>query len=126
MAEPLVSGWADYLRFRDAFAGILDPATHPLWWLDRQIASGEMLLFASDDAAIIASIRTYPTGLMELEGQAATGNLATIVGDLISTAEQYARQVGCSLASISSRPGWERVMRQYGYELHQVTIRKAL
>ena len=115
-----------WLNWRDAFIAMLDPALYTAEWLDRQVASGEFLLFAASDAAILASLRRYPTGLTELEGQAATGNLSTIVRDLIPTAEQYARRIGCSHTSISSRPGWERAMKPHGYQVHQVTIRKAL
>jgi hypothetical protein len=121
-----VNNLAAWLNWRDAFIAMLDPALYTAEWLDRQVTSGEFLLFHAADAAILASLRHYPTGATELEGQAAAGNLATIVGDLIPTAEQYARRIGCSHTSISSRPGWERVMKPHGYHVHQVTIRKAL
>lgn len=118
--------WSEWLRFRDDFAAMLDPETHTIEWLDGEVATGRMLLFATDASAIIASVRTYPTGLRELEGQAATGNLADIVGDLIPRAEAYARQIGCRYASIASREGWSRMLQGSGYKIHQTMIRKAL
>ena len=116
----------DYLKWRSAFAGLLDPELYPLSWLDEQLATGEFVLFSCTDAAILVSTRVYPSGLKEIHGEAAVGNLATIVGRLIPLAEQHGKHIGCAYASIASREGWSREMRQHGYVLHQTTIRKAL
>lgn len=128
MATALVvpSVWPEWLRFRESFIALLDPACYSAAWLDAEIATGRMLLFTGNDSAIIANVRTYPTGLREFEGQAATGNLAEIVGDLIPLAEAYARQIGCQFASIASREGWAKVMKSSGYSIHQTTLRKTL
>lgn len=127
MAEPqLTPQWADYLRFRGRFIAMLDQRFYPAAWLDEQIASGEFVLLSEGDSAIIVSVKVYPSGLRELHGEAATGKRETIVSALIPSALQFGRSIGCEFATIASRPGWSRVMKAQGFEMHQVTIRKAL
>lgn len=126
MAKPLLSRWVEYLRFRDAFAALLDPALYPIEWLDGEIKHGNILLLSADDSAILVSVKTYPSGLQEIHGEAAIGKRADIVSILIPQAENFGRSIGCKFGSISSRPGWERVMREHGYDLHQTTLRKSL
>jgi len=121
-----VSDWAEYERFRPRFAEMLDERFYPLSWLDEQIAAGNIILLAQDDSAILVSVRSYPSGLKEIHGECAVGKRETIVSALIPLAEQFGREIGCEFGAISSRKGWEKVMRASGYELHQTVIRKAL
>lgn len=116
----------DYINWRHHFLALLDPELYPHDWLDDRVVSGEFVLFTAPDSAILASVRTYPSGLKEFHGQAAVGNLATIVADLIPLAEQHAKRIGCKYASIASREGWSKAMQAHGYAVHQVEIRKAL
>lgn len=121
-----MSRWAKYLRFRDRFAALLDPAYYTIDWLDEQVRSGEFLVFTGDNSAILASIKVYPTGLKELHGMAAVGNLVELVGSLIPVAEQFGRSIGCAVGVIESREGWGKVMKAHGYELYQTSLRKTL
>ncbi|MCW2405034.1 hypothetical protein M2336_001663 [Sphingobium sp. B1D7B] len=121
-----VNQWTDYLRFRSAFAKLLDERFYPLAWLDQEVASGSMVLLSKDDSAILVSIKAYPSGLKEIHGECATGKLDVIASDLIPLAEQFGREIGCEFGAISSRKGWDRVMRDQGYSVHQTTLRKAL
>jgi hypothetical protein len=116
----------DYLRWRNDFVALLDPKFYPAAWLDDQVASGEFMLFSCADSAILCSVRAYPSGLKEFHGQAAVGELSSIVSTLIPLAESYAKSIGCRYASIASREGWSREMRQHGYTLYQTEIRKVL
>lgn len=116
----------DYMKFRDGFASILDERFYYIEWLDKQVISGAYKLLATEDAAILVELKSYPTGAMELHGVAATGNMHSIVSELIPRAEQYGREVGCMIASIESRPGWVRALKGDGYEVHQTCIRKEL
>lgn len=118
--------WAEYLRFRDAFAAMLDPRFYTVDWLDMQILGGAMRLFSAGDSAILVSVRTYPTGARELHAEAATGELKAIRASLIPQFEAFGRSQGCDIAVVESRAGWEKIMRQHGYERHQVSVRKAL
>jgi hypothetical protein len=111
-----------YERFRDTF-GSLDPERYPLSVIDENVTAGAWRCWGNDDAAILAEIKTYPTGISEVHGVAAVGDLHEIVG-LIPLAEAWGREQGCVRAVIESRPGWERVLPDY--ELHQVSVRKDL
>lgn len=126
LASTMVSGWPEYLRFRDAFASVLDPAFYPLEWLDGEVACGRMLLLSAEHSAILFSVKTYPSGLKELQGELAVGNIRDIVSDLIPRAEAFGKEIGCSVAVIQSREGWKSAMRDHGYKLHQTAIRKFL
>jgi hypothetical protein len=123
---PMISEWRDYLRFRDAFAEVLDPRFYTLEWLDGEVACGRMMLFNTRKSAILFSVKTYPTGLKELVGELAVGNLREIAHVLIPLAEQFGKEIGCKSAVIESREGWVKMMRAHGYELHQTAIRKVL
>lgn len=116
--------WSNYLPWRDAFHAMLDPALYPAAWLDGEVACGRMLLFSTPDAAILASVKTYPSGLKELEGQAATGKLSDIVGNLIPASLRWAQSIGCKSAVIESRKGWVKMLPDF--KVHQTRIRKVL
>ena len=118
--------WQDWPRWRGVFHQMLDPALYTLEWLDGEIACGRFILFQTADSAILVSIKVYPTGYKECQGEAATGKLAEIIDHLIPSAESWARAIGCKSAQIQSREGWVRQMKKRGYVLYQTTIRKAL
>jgi hypothetical protein len=118
--------WAGYLRFRDAFAAVLDPALYTIDWLDREILEGKAELWVGREAAIVARIRDYPTGARDIEGLIAAGDLGEIVAALIPEAEAFGRALGCTGAIIESREGWGRVLRRRGYAPYQTALRKRL
>ena len=122
----VLSQWIEYQQFRSEFAKVLDLNYYPLEWLDIQVMTGGMVLFTTADSAILASIKTYPSGLKEVHGEVAVGNLETIRSQLIPQAEAYGRLHGCEIAVIESRAGWVKAMHKDGYELHQTSIRKVL
>jgi len=118
-----VNHWPDYMRFRDQFEQAMDPRFYVIEWLDDQIRYNRFRLWANDDAAIIAEIKTYPTGAKAVHGMIAAGDLEAITG-LIPLAEQWGKQMGCIVAEIASREGWARILP--GYTVNQVEIRKEL
>jgi hypothetical protein len=118
--------WAQYLHFRPLLAQAVDERLYPLDWLDLEVAEGRALFWCTSDAAILAEIKTYPSGLYDLHGLLAAGNMRSIVGTLIPMAERWAAEVGCDGALIQSRAGWQRILGKSGYEPHQVSLRKSL
>lgn len=112
-----------YLDFREDFAA-LDPDRYPVDYIDHQVASGAWRCWGNAHAAILAEIKTYPSGLREVHGVAAAGDLQAII-ELIPLAEEWGREQGCVRAVIESRPGWERALPKE-WELHQVAMRKDL
>ena len=113
-----------YQRFRNELAGILDTRFYTIEWLDCQVANFAIRYLATDDAIILFKFERYPTGWLELQGEAAAGNLASIKDILIPQAEVMARALGCGSAQIESREGWAKALKSSGYELHQTTIKK--
>jgi len=119
-------GWGDYLRFRDDLAAIIDPRFYSLEWLDGEVWSGRIRLFTGPNSCILASIKPYPTGALELHVMAATGELNELISSTIVSVENWARSIGCIVAVIESRTGWAKVMKASGYETFQTSIRKEL
>jgi hypothetical protein len=101
------------LPFRDEFAGI-DPARYPIEYIEKQVKSGFWRVWGNDKAAIIATIKRYPSGLREVQGIAAAGDLEEIVR-LIPLAEEWGRSKGCAGAEIASKPAWAKIMATHGY-----------
>ena len=118
--------WAGYLRFRDAFAAVIDPRLYTIEWLDAQVLTGAVRLWIGREAAIVAQLKRYPTGAVDIEGLIAAGALAEIVSDLIPAAEAWARSIGCAGAIIQSRAGWARMLKSQGYQPYQLALRKEL
>lgn len=115
-----------YLRFRPQFEAVLDPRYYSIEWLDRQVWEGAVQFWACDDAALLTEIKEYPTGAHDISVMIAAGNMESIVGTLREEAERWAREIGCVAALIESREGWRKALKPFGYEPHQLTVRKEL
>ena len=122
----MIPDWAGYLRFRDAFASVMDARYYTPDWLDGLLLTGTALFMRTDKAAIVVELRHYPTGACDVHGLVAAGDLADVVGVLIPRAEEWARQQGCVGAIIESREGWSKALKASGYDVHQVAVRKEL
>lgn len=116
------TGWDAYEPFRPDFHA-LDPDRYPADYMDAQVYAGFWRCWGTPEAAILVELKRYPSGVLEVHGVAAAGDLQTIVG-LIPCAEHWGRELGAVRAVIESRSGWERILN--GYEVHQVSIRKDL
>jgi hypothetical protein len=57
---------------------------------------------------------------------AATGNDRELWENLIEEMEAWGRSVGAGDMELICRPGWERVMKKYGYEKTHVILNKRL
>lgn len=123
---PCSIDWAGYCQFRPAFADTVDERYYPLTWLDSRVLDGSAQFRSSDNAAIIFEQRFYPGGISDVHGLIAAGDLAEIVTELIPEAEAWGRRRGCVAAVIESRLGWAKAMGAFGYEPHQLAIRKEL
>jgi len=115
---------ADYAVWRPLFAKALDERFHRLSDLDFIILKGAKF-WSNERAAIVAEIKTYPTGNRIVEGVVAAGELAGII-DLIPLAEAWGRENGAIAAKIESRPGWIKTLRKEGWEPFQTALMKGL
>ena len=121
----LLDDWLIYKAFRPQFEQIIDTRFYSMAWLDSAVMDGIATVFGDDSAAILTQFRTYPSGAKEIHGLAAAGELDAIKRH-VRTAEEWGQSEGCCVASIASTIGWARVMRDDGYAVHQVEIRKEL
>lgn len=124
--EEALGRMAQYQRWRVELASLLDTRFHTIEWLDREILYGRLHLFSDEKSAIVAAVKTYPTGAKECQIECAAGELAHLIGPAIDRVEQWASEQGCIVVTIQSREGWQKVMKSQGYELYQTAIRKEL
>ena len=87
------------------------------------IRSGKAKLWTTPNAALVTLLDTYPTGLKEIRGWLAGGDLEEIKG-MIPQIEAYGRAMGCTRAVIHGRRGWLRAFD--GYREAAVTMTKEL
>ena len=122
-----------YERFRPHLAEAVDGRFYTIDYLDWMIRTGRAQFRPGADAAIVTELRDYPA-CRAIHGLAAAADprsgrgagLDEIVGQLIPAAEAWGRSRGCSQAIVESRPGWQRALRNHGYELHQIAVVKGL
>jgi hypothetical protein len=119
-----VTDLSAYLDWRERFA--VDASLYTLDYLDYLVTEGRGKFWSTPEAAIVAEVKTYPTGAKVIHGLVAAGELSEITGHLIPVAEAWAKEHGCVYAIIESREGWMRQLRGSGYEPFQVSLRKAL
>jgi hypothetical protein len=115
-----------YHRFREQFAEAMDSRLYPIEYLDHLITTGAAQSFISENAAIVAEVKTFPSGAKAVAGLIAAGELEEIETILIPIAEEWGRMNGCTFGMIDSRSGWARRMKQHGYETWQVSLIKEL
>lgn len=114
-----------YDLWRDRFAEVMDPRFYSVEWLENEVTSGRARLWCNDDAAIVATIRRYPTGATEVHGLIAAGDLP-MIKLLIRAAEAWGKSMGATFAGIDSRAGWTKALKDDGYVLYQTALRKEL
>jgi hypothetical protein len=116
--------WDAYLHFRPGFAEAVDEDLYPMGWLDTEVLRGAALFWHSEWAAILAELKRYPSGAVDIHGLLACGRLEDITEQLIPRAESWAREAGCAGSLIASRDGWARALKNRGYAPFQSVLRK--
>jgi hypothetical protein len=104
---------------------MLDPRKWPIEWVEAQIAEGRIALLENDTAIIGVERREYPGGLVELHGMFAAGDMAGVL-ELIDEAVEAGRIAGCDVASIDSKPAWQRILKDKGFRPVKTLIEKDL
>ena len=117
---------AGYLHWRPAFLEAIDERLYPTVWLDSLVTSGKAQFWVSDNAAALTEVRPYPSGLYDLHGLVAAGDVGEVRDILVPQAEAWARSIGCIGFVIESRPGWAKLLKGNGFEPHQLAVRKEL
>lgn len=120
-----INHWPDYVRFRDQFEAAMDPRFYSIFWLDDQIRYNKFRLWASEGAAIIAEIKTYPTGAREVAIFVAAGSPPEIV-KFTDAVEAWGRANGAIRGDVTSHPAWGRLLKDRGYEMIQTVLKREL
>src|SRR4051812_16680416 len=121
-----------YEYWRPRFAEALDGNLYGIDYLDYLVLGvGLAHLWPGSDAAIVTEFKYFPgpgghaPTIKAIHGLVAAGDLDEIKL-LIKAAEAWGRSQGCRFAMISSRPGWQRVLQDDGWQPHQITLMKDL
>jgi hypothetical protein len=120
------------------------PAAHPQWdrckgWIEaalehdpltpadveNQIRAGNAILWPGKACSIVTEVVTYPNGQKVIQPIAAGGDLAEIES-FIPGIEACGRAMGCTLARIEGRMGWQKRMKAFGYAYHSVILTKVI
>lgn len=104
---------------------MLDPRKWPLEWVEQRVADGSIAIFENDTAIIGVERRHYPGGLVELHCMFAAGALDGVLA-LTDSVIAAGRQAGCDIAVVSSRVGWARPLKDWGFRVEQQVIVKDL
>ena len=92
-----------------------------------RLESGAAQLWRGERSAIMLQRTEYHrSGEVVMEAGPASGDMDEILA-AVPRLEDWAREIGCTQVHVhAGRKGWERALREQGYEVHQVILRKLL
>jgi hypothetical protein len=86
--------------------------THDKQHVWRRVESGDAQFWALPNSALVTEIVTYETGLREIRGWLAAGDIDEIAS-FVPLLEDWGRLAGCKRATITGRRGWLRAFNGY-------------
>ena len=95
-----------------------------LEWVLNQIQTEEFQLWRGEESAIVTNVIDAGKG-RHLVWLFAGGNLDEISKTMKPQIESWAKEIGCSRAHITARPGWSRALKDY-HQRKQVVLIKEL
>lgn len=104
----------------------MDPRFYNIAYLDWLIRSDTAQFLAGKSAALVAEIKTFPTGTRAVSFVVAAGDLTELIEVLRPMVEEWGWTNGCTVALIESGEVWARIMKKHGYTLFQASIAKDL
>lgn len=117
-----MTGWPDYLRFRDQLTEANRLDLYPPGWLDSQVVGGRLVPIVGDASAMVVGVRVYPSGMRVGHIAAAAGDLEELRDKIGPRAAEWGRERGCQMALLEGRPGWSRALKDHGWEHHQAVL----
>ena len=97
-----------YQKWRHRLARANDPALVPITYIDELLTEGLAQYWASDDAAMVSRLVTWPGGAVTVEVLAAAGKKADITGHLGAAVMEWGKSNGATHALVAGRDGWKR------------------
>lgn len=98
--------------------------THTVEDVVQRVLDGKAKLWSEGDALIFAEVRDYPEKRV-LQIWMATGELEDVLA-LHEKVLEWGRAVGCTLAMFTGRLGWQRALRDRGWESTRVEMHRRL
>jgi len=95
-----------------------------LEWVLNQIQTEQFQLWRGEESAIVTNVIDAGKG-RHLVWLFAGGNLNEISKTMKPQIESWAKEIGCSRAHITARPGWSRALKDY-HQRKQVVLIKEL
>lgn len=93
--------------------------------VESALAVNRARLWSGERSCVLTAVDDYPTGERVLDVWLAGGDLAEMT-TVFPIIEAWACGAGCTQVHITGRPGWDRVMRDYGFEYYATQLRKVL
>lgn len=112
-----------YLDFRDEIASVLDPRTHDIDWLDREIWAGRVQIWGNNRACVLTEVRHFPTGAFEIHVLVGAGSAEIMVSQIMPEILNWKDEIGALFVTVSSRPAWVRLLKPLGFEVWQTEVR---
>jgi hypothetical protein len=99
--------------------------THTMQDIAEALATGRAQLHAFHGAAFVTEVLIHPNGTRTLNIWLAGGNLDDVRA-MVETGAEFGRAMKCDRMTIVGRGGWERAMKEAGFERTAVVLTKHL
>lgn len=89
------------------------------------VSNDEAQLWAGEKSVMVTQVTNYSQsrlGSIWLAG----GDLDELVETMLPQFEAWAKENGCDAVALAGRKGWQRVLRELGYETRAYVMRKPL
>ena len=121
IVRPMVAHWIEEAQ-RDSIYATADDV-----WASIENGAAQLWLAWSDkpEAVCVTQLEVTPKGkycrIWIMVGQ----NMETWV-DLMPGLEAWAKREGCKMMRHEARPGWSKILKQYGYRMPHVVLEKEI
>ncbi len=97
---------------------------HKLSHVMRAIQKHEAQLWVEGDACLVTEVNDTPV-LRELHFWLGTGALEEVVA-LVNKVTEWGPSIGCNVATLTGRRGWEKIMSKQGWEPQTINMGRKL
>lgn len=122
--EPLSPLEVEFRRCSSWIAEGLEGGFYRLEDVWAAVASGKAMLWPGPNSALVTEIIDYPTARV-IQAWVAGGLMDEIL-EMTSGVEAFGRLKGCTVAMVTGRRGWERVLGDRGYAPFCFELRRDL